>query len=82
MLSSGKLNRWSNFNAIQSTCRKLNGFLILACVWQMLQKAPTTTQPTLKRPSSSVAAVFGDASDEEPEEMPPEAKMRMKNKGR
>uniref|UniRef100_A0A8D8W9G3 PEST proteolytic signal-containing nuclear protein n=2 Tax=Cacopsylla melanoneura TaxID=428564 RepID=A0A8D8W9G3_9HEMI len=46
------------------------------------QKSAATTQPALKRPSSSVAAVFGDASDEEPEEMPPEAKMRMKNKGR
>lgn len=46
------------------------------------QKTPASTQPVLKRPSSSVAAVFGDFSDEEPEEMPPEAKMRMRNRGR
>ncbi|KAI5750238.1 hypothetical protein M8J76_013972 [Diaphorina citri] len=46
------------------------------------QKLSASSQPTLKRPSSSVAAVFGDASDEEPEEMPAEAKMRMRNKGR
>lgn len=46
------------------------------------QKTPANSQPALKRPSSSVASVFGDASDEEPEEMPPEAKMRMRNKGR
>lgn len=29
-----------------------------------------------------MASVFGDESDEEPEEMPPEARMRMRNIGR
>lgn len=39
--------------------------------------------PVLPKPASkSVAAVFGDASDEEPEEMPKEARMRMRNIGR
>lgn len=32
--------------------------------------------------STKVAAVFGDSDDDEPEEMPPECKMRMKNVGR
>lgn len=40
------------------------------------------SQATLKTPSKSVASVFGNDSDDEPEEMPPEAKMRMRNIGR
>jgi len=32
--------------------------------------------------SSKVAAIFNDDDDEEPEEMPPEARMKMKNVGR
>lgn len=44
-----------------------------------LQKEP----PILPKPASkSVAAVFGDVSDDEPEEMPKEARMRMRNIGR
>ncbi|XP_017782419.1 PREDICTED: PEST proteolytic signal-containing nuclear protein-like isoform X2 [Nicrophorus vespilloides] len=39
----------------------------------------TTAVP---RPKLTVAAVFNQDSDEEPEEMPPEAKMRMRNIGR
>lgn len=39
--------------------------------------------PILPKPASkSVAAVFGDVSDDEPEEMPKEARMRMRNIGR
>lgn len=44
-------------------------------------KEPTTVLPPAKKPMS-VAAAFGDDSDSEPEEMPAEAKMRMKNVGR
>ncbi|VVC28180.1 PEST proteolytic signal-containing nuclear protein [Cinara cedri] len=45
---------------------------------------PATKEPSLlpKPASKSVAAVFGDVSDEEPEEMPKEARMRMRNIGR
>jgi len=32
--------------------------------------------------STAVASIFNDDDDEEPEEMPPEAKMKMKNVGR
>ncbi|XP_030060009.1 PEST proteolytic signal-containing nuclear protein [Microcaecilia unicolor] len=39
--------------------------------------APNVTPKTIK-----VAAVFNEDEDSEPEEMPPEAKMRMKNIGR
>jgi hypothetical protein len=35
-----------------------------------------------KPKSNLVAAAFNEDSDSEPEEMPPEAKMRMKNIGR
>ncbi|KAG8194644.1 hypothetical protein JTE90_003117 [Oedothorax gibbosus] len=38
-------------------------------------------KPTLQKASASVASVFNQESDEE-EEMPPEAKMRMRNIGR
>lgn len=34
------------------------------------------------KPKMSVASAFNQDSDEEPEEMPPEAKMRMRNIGR
>ncbi|XP_067003811.1 PEST proteolytic signal-containing nuclear protein [Anabrus simplex] len=37
---------------------------------------------SVKSPSLSVAAVFNVDDDEEPEEMPPEARMRMRNIGR
>lgn len=47
-----------------------------------LQKDKTTPAATLKPPSRTVANVFGDESDDEPEEMPPEARMRMRNIGR
>ncbi|XP_050532180.1 PEST proteolytic signal-containing nuclear protein-like [Daktulosphaira vitifoliae] len=45
---------------------------------------PSSKEPPLlpKPASKSVAAVFGDVSDEEPEEMPREARMRMRNIGR
>lgn len=43
---------------------------------------PIPKEPDIKPSKSvSVAKVFGDDSDDE-EEMPPEAKMRMKNRGR
>lgn len=34
------------------------------------------------KPKLSVAAAFNQDSDDEPEEMPPEARMRMRNVGR
>lgn len=37
---------------------------------------------TAAKPKLTVAAVFNQDSDDEPEEMPPEAKMRMRNFGR
>ncbi|XP_044141957.1 PEST proteolytic signal-containing nuclear protein [Bufo gargarizans] len=43
---------------------------------------PKDPPPAVVRKKSSVAAVFNDEDDSEPEEMPPEAKMRMKNIGR
>lgn len=46
-----------------------------------LQK-PKETVPTLAPKTLSVAAAFNEDEDSEPEEMPPEAKMRMKNIGR
>lgn len=36
----------------------------------------------LMKPKLSVAAAFNQDSDSEPEEMPPEARMRMRNIGR
>ncbi|XP_069827125.1 PEST proteolytic signal-containing nuclear protein [Dendropsophus ebraccatus] len=43
---------------------------------------PKEVPPAVVKKKSSVAAVFNDEDDSEPEEMPPEAKMRMKNIGR
>ncbi|XP_006006564.1 PEST proteolytic signal-containing nuclear protein [Latimeria chalumnae] len=43
---------------------------------------PKEATPSLAPKKLSVAAVFNDDDDSEPEEMPPEAKMRMKNIGR
>ncbi|XP_066478478.1 PEST proteolytic signal-containing nuclear protein isoform X1 [Tiliqua scincoides] len=43
---------------------------------------PKEPTPTLAPKTLSVAAVFNEDEDSEPEEMPPEAKMRMKNIGR
>ncbi|KAH1185474.1 PEST proteolytic signal-containing nuclear protein isoform X1 [Mauremys mutica] len=43
---------------------------------------PKEPAPTLAPKTLSVAAVFNEDDDSEPEEMPPEAKMRMKNIGR
>ncbi|XP_030740306.1 PEST proteolytic signal-containing nuclear protein [Echinops telfairi] len=43
---------------------------------------PKETAPTLAPKTLSVAAAFNEDEDSEPEEMPPEAKMRMKNIGR
>lgn len=42
----------------------------------------STTKPKLRPSSQSVAAAFNQSDDDEPEEMPPEAKMRMRNIGR
>lgn len=39
-------------------------------------------EPTIVKPKLSVAAAFNQDSDSEPEEMPPEARMRMRNIGR
>ncbi|KAF0761026.1 PEST proteolytic signal-containing nuclear protein-like [Aphis craccivora] len=48
-----------------------------------LNSPATKEPPILPKPASkSVAAVFGDVSDDEPEEMPKEARMRMRNIGR
>ncbi|XP_050436567.1 PEST proteolytic signal-containing nuclear protein-like [Adelges cooleyi] len=48
-----------------------------------LNTPSTKEPPKLPKPASkSVAAVFGDLSDDEPEEMPKEARMRMRNIGR
>ena len=47
----------------------------------LLQK-PKEPVPTLAPKTLSVAAAFNEDEDREPEEMPPEAKMRMKNIGR
>lgn len=44
-----------------------------------LPQKPKETVPTLAPKTLSVAAVFNEDGDSEPEEMPPEAKMRMKN---
>lgn len=43
---------------------------------------PTQTATSVKSQSRAVAAVFNVDDDEEPEEMPPEARMRMRNIGR
>nr|AFM90481.1 PEST-containing nuclear protein [Callorhinchus milii] len=43
---------------------------------------PKESLPILAPKKPSVAAVFNEDEDSEPEEMPPEAKMRMKNMGR
>lgn len=43
---------------------------------------PKEAAPTLAPKTLSVAAAFNEDEDSEPEEMPPEAKMRMKNIGR
>lgn len=39
-------------------------------------------EPNLVKPKLSVASAFNQDSDSEPEEMPPEARMRMRNIGR
>lgn len=39
-------------------------------------------KPSNNKQKINVASVFNQDSDEEPEEMPPEAKMRMRNIGR
>ncbi|XP_056412181.1 PEST proteolytic signal-containing nuclear protein [Hyla sarda] len=43
---------------------------------------PKDVPPAVVPKKSLIAAVFNDEDDSEPEEMPPEAKMRMKNIGR
>ncbi|XP_072178380.1 PEST proteolytic signal-containing nuclear protein-like [Diadema setosum] len=43
---------------------------------------PKELEKKVAKPSRSVAKAFADESDEEEEDMPPEAKMRMKNIGR
>ncbi|XP_034971010.1 PEST proteolytic signal-containing nuclear protein isoform X1 [Zootoca vivipara] len=43
---------------------------------------PKEPTPNLAPKTLSVAAIFNEDEDSEPEEMPPEAKMRMKNIGR
>lgn len=43
------------------------------------QKQAVPIAPVKSRPT---AAIFNSDDDEEPEEMPPEAKMRMRNIGR
>ncbi|XP_059475700.1 PEST proteolytic signal-containing nuclear protein-like isoform X3 [Neocloeon triangulifer] len=45
-------------------------------------QASKAEAPVVKPKKNLVAAVFNDDSDSEPEEMPPEARMRMKNIGR
>lgn len=43
--------------------------------------SPAIAAPLIQRPTK-VAAIFNIDDDDEPEEMPPEARMRMKNIGR
>ncbi|KAF6732678.1 PEST proteolytic signal-containing nuclear protein [Oryzias melastigma] len=43
---------------------------------------PKETVPSLPPKKPGLASVFNEDDDSEPEEMPPEAKMRMKNIGR
>lgn len=43
---------------------------------------PKEPVPTVPPKKPGLASVFNDSDDSEPEEMPPEAKMRMKNIGR
>ncbi|XP_078801245.1 PEST proteolytic signal-containing nuclear protein isoform X1 [Oryzias latipes] len=43
---------------------------------------PKEPVPSLPPKKPALASVFNDSDDSEPEEMPPEAKMRMKNIGR
>uniref|UniRef100_A0A0E9WN69 PEST proteolytic signal-containing nuclear protein n=2 Tax=Anguilla anguilla TaxID=7936 RepID=A0A0E9WN69_ANGAN len=43
---------------------------------------PKEPTPALPAKKPALAAVFNEDDDSEPEEMPPEAKMRMKNIGR
>ncbi|KAE8625273.1 hypothetical protein XENTR_v10006211 [Xenopus tropicalis] len=43
---------------------------------------PKEVAPAVVKKKTAVASVFNDDDDSEPEEMPPEAKMRMKNIGR
>ncbi|MBN3303513.1 PCNP protein, partial [Amia calva] len=43
---------------------------------------PKESTPVLPVKKPAIAAVFNEDDDSEPEEMPPEAKMRMKNIGR
>lgn len=40
------------------------------------------SQKQSSKPKMTVAAAFNQDSDDEPEEMPPEARMRMRNIGR
>lgn len=40
------------------------------------------SQKASNKPKMTVAAAFNQDSDDEPEEMPPEARMRMRNIGR
>lgn len=43
---------------------------------------PKPTVPAIAKPVGTVASVFNQDSDEEEEEMPSEARMRMRNIGR
>lgn len=45
-------------------------------------KMSSQKQVSAVKPKMTVASVFNQDSDDEPEEMPPEAKMRMRNFGR
>jgi len=48
----------------------------------LLQTKADKAPPVVKPPSRAVSAVFNVDDDDEVEEMPPEAKMRMRNIGR
>jgi hypothetical protein len=41
-----------------------------------------SSQKQIVKPKLTIASAFNQESDEEPEEMPPEARMRMRNIGR
>ncbi|XP_025836421.1 PEST proteolytic signal-containing nuclear protein-like [Agrilus planipennis] len=47
-----------------------------------IQMKLSSQKPTSSKPKMSVASAFNQESDDEPEEMPPECKMRMRNIGR
>ncbi|XP_058484909.1 PEST proteolytic signal-containing nuclear protein-like isoform X2 [Solea solea] len=65
------------FSMSSSTAKKSNPISI-----KLGATKPKEPTPSLPPKKPGLASVFNDSDDSEPEEMPPEAKMRMKNIGR